>query len=107
MVLSCYSALHNFLCVLPLLSHRFNLSVTDNSLFGSQMTPILGDYWVSARGLSASQGAMCWIPGTTGFALGSLATGKLIQKWVFQDESQQAHHNMAFLLTSSWIDQNP
>ncbi|KAJ6155972.1 hypothetical protein N7497_004857 [Penicillium chrysogenum] len=44
------------------------------------MTPILGDYWVSARGLSASQGAMCWIPGTTGFALGSLATGKLIQR---------------------------
>ncbi|CAG8260874.1 unnamed protein product [Penicillium nalgiovense] len=44
------------------------------------MTPILGDYWVSARGLSASEGAMCWMPGTIGFAFGSLATGKLIQK---------------------------
>lgn len=46
---------------------------------------------------------MCWIPGTIGFASGSLVTGKLIQKWVFQEETQQAHHHMAFLLTSSWI----
>ncbi|KOS43232.1 hypothetical protein ACN38_g5877 [Penicillium nordicum] len=63
--------------------HKFGLIYSAQALVGIgqfSMAPILGDYWVSSRGLSPSEGAMCWIPGTIGFAAGSLVTGKLIQK---------------------------
>ncbi|OQD64419.1 hypothetical protein PENPOL_c007G05983 [Penicillium polonicum] len=63
--------------------NKFGLIYSAQVLFGIaqfSMAPILGDYWVSSRGLSPSEGAMCWIPGTIGFASGSLVTGKLIQK---------------------------
>ncbi|CAI7600682.1 unnamed protein product [Penicillium palitans] len=62
---------------------KFGLIYSAQVLLGIaqfSMAPILGDYWVSSRGLSPSEGAMCWIPGTIGFASGSLVTGKLIQK---------------------------
>ncbi|KAL2698827.1 hypothetical protein AAEP93_010215 [Penicillium crustosum] len=63
--------------------NKFGLIYSAQVLLGIaqfSMAPILGDYWVSSRGLSPSEGAMCWIPGTIGFASGSLVTGKLIQK---------------------------
>ncbi|CRL26995.1 Sucrose/H+ symporter, plant [Penicillium camemberti] len=63
---------------------KFGLIYSAQVLLGIaqfSMAPILGDYWVSSRGLSPSEGAMCWIPGTIGFASGSLVTGKLIQNF--------------------------
>ncbi|OKP11188.1 hypothetical protein PENSUB_3210 [Penicillium subrubescens] len=44
------------------------------------MTPMFSDYWVNTRGISASEGALCWGPVTLGFAISALVTGKLIQR---------------------------
>ncbi|KAJ9489595.1 hypothetical protein VN97_g3687 [Penicillium thymicola] len=48
-------------------------------LTNSASIPIVSDYWVTTRGFSAVEGAICWAPSTFGFVIGSLMTGRLIQ----------------------------
>jgi hypothetical protein len=70
-------------------------------LYALQMTPMFSDYWVNTRGISASEGALCWGPVTLGFAVSALVTGKLIQRSAIHGEAKpfRSFTNIEFVLT--------